>query len=303
MTPEALTAPDEYLDMLEVRQRASSHTLDAYRRDLRRFAAFCEQQRLGTWEQVGQSHIMDYLAERHRQKISSLSLRRELSAIRGFLGFLLKNDQLRLNPAKGLRAPKAPKKLPKPLDVDQLAGMLEVGQENNLEIRDVAMWELLYSSGLRLSELTSLDLADMDIDSGNVFIREGKGKRSRYLPVGSKACTALGLWLQARPGYAKTTEKALFVSRLGQRISPRSVQQRLQRWCVKQGMETHVHPHMLRHSFASHMLEGSGDLRAVQELLGHANIATTQIYTHLDFQRLAAVYDQAHPRAKKRQDR
>jgi integrase/recombinase XerC len=286
--------------MLQTQRRVSAHTLDAYRRDLRRLAGYCAKTKLDCWEELREQHVRAHIAARHREEMGSRSLQRELSAIRGFFDFLLGEGRLNLNPARGVKAPKAPRTLPKPLDVDQMAGMLEASADDGLEVRDVAMWELFYSSGLRLSELTGLDCADVDLEAGSVFVRSGKGNRSRYVPVGGKACAAVQVWLQARAGYAGGHEPALFVSRLGKRIAPRSVQQRLERWRAKHGMDGRVHPHKLRHSFASHLLEGSGDLRAVQELLGHANIATTQIYTHLDFQRLAAVYDQAHPRAKKR---
>jgi integrase/recombinase XerC len=307
MSPDALESLARYLDTLQTQRRVSPHTVEAYRRDLRHLVGYCDgetqkKHKLAAWEAVQEAHVRDHIASRHRGgKVGSRSLRRELSAIRGFFDFLLAEGRLALNPAQGVRPPKAPRSLPKPLDADQMAGLLEAPQDDALEVRDVAMWELFYSSGLRLGELTSLDCVDIDLDAGSVFVRSGKGKRSRYVPVGGKACAAIRIWLEARPAYAAATEPALFVSRRGQRIAPRSVQQRLARWRLKHDMPDRVHPHKLRHSFASHMLEGSGDLRAVQELLGHANIATTQIYTHLDFQRLAAVYDQAHPRAKKRE--
>ncbi|MFM8330347.1 MAG: tyrosine recombinase XerC [Candidatus Methylumidiphilus sp.] len=301
MNADAQALLDRYLEKLETQRRASAHTVDAYRHDLREFAAYCGKTKLDSWEQVREPHIRAHIAARHRDdKLGSRSLQRELSAIRSFFEFLLGERHLKLNPARGIRAPKAPRTLPKPLDVDQMASLLEAQQDDALETRDVAMWELFYSSGLRLSELTNLNRADLDLDGGSVFVRSGKGQRDRYVPVGSKACAALHIWLAARPAYAAAEEPALFVSQRGKRIAPHSVQQRLERWRIKNGMDARVHPHKLRHSFASHMLEGSGDLRAVQELLGHANISTTQIYTHLDFQRLAAVYDQAHPRAKKR---
>lgn len=300
MNSDAEAQVTRYLDALQNQKRMSVHTLDAYRHDLNELAVFCAANKLESWEAVREPHIRAHIAMRHRQDMKSRSLQRELSAIRGFFAFLIEEGHLNLNPAKGVRAPKAPRTLPKPLDVDQMAGMLEAQQDDELETRDVAMWELFYSSGLRLSELTNLDCSDIDLQAGSVFVRSGKGNRSRYVPVGSKACAAIQIWLQARPAHAGSQEQALFVSRLGKRIATRTVQQRLDRWRIKHGIDSHVHPHKLRHSFASHLLEGSGDLRAVQELLGHANIATTQIYTHLDFQRLAAVYDQAHPRAKKR---
>jgi integrase/recombinase XerC len=302
MNLEAQQQLDRYLEMLQVRQRVSDHTFDAYSRDLRRFSDFCTITKLEAWEEVRDHHIRAHIATRHRANMGSRSLQRELSSIRGFFEFLVGERRLALNPARGVHAPKSARKLPKPLDVDRLTAMLDAKQDDALEVRDVAMWELFYSSGLRLSELTGLDCHDVDLVEGLVFVRSGKGNRSRYVPLGTKACEAITLWLKNRGGYVTGMETALFVSRLGKRIAPRSVQQRLERWRVKLGLDTHVHPHMLRHSFASHMLEGSGDLRAVQEMLGHANISTTQIYTHLDFQRLAAVYDQTHPRARKSKD-
>jgi len=181
-----------------------------------------------------------------------------------------------------------------------MTGFLEGEQDDELEIRDVAMWELFYSSGLRLSELVSLEIQDLDLNAGTILVRQGKGQKSRILPVGRCACQAIEHWLTFRSHYAHVGEKALFVSKRGNRIAGRTVQLRLERWQRKLGLPEHVHPHMLRHSFASHILESSGDLRAVQELLGHANLSTTQIYTHLDFQHLATVYDQSHPRAKRR---
>ena len=300
MSPDAQALLAQYLDALQTQKRASAHTVEAYRHDLRELAAYCDREKLDSWEALREHHVRAHVVARHRAKLGGRSLQRELSAVRGFFDFLLAEGRLALNPARGVRAPKAPRTLPKPLDVDQMAGMLEAPRDGPLEVRDVAMWELFYSSGLRLSELTGLNCADIDLDAGSVFVRSGKGARSRYVPVGGKACAAVRAWLEARPAYAGAAEPALFVSQRGKRIAPRSVQSRLERWRVKQGIDAGVHPHSLRHSFASHLLEGSGDLRAVQELLGHANIATTQIYTHLDFQRLAAVYDQAHPRAKKR---
>ena len=299
MNPSAQQQLDRYLEMLQVHKRLSAHTLDAYGRDLARLVCFCERVELDDWEGLREHHVRAHIADRHRAHIESRSLQRELSAIRGFLNYLVSEGLLNLNPASGVRTPKVSRKLPKPLDVDSMAAMLDAQQNDGLEVRDLAMWELFYSSGLRLGELTGLNCPDIDLDSGSVFVRSGKGNRSRYVPVGSKACLAIGRWLLTRVFYAEESQPALFVSRLGKRIASRSVQQRLERWRLKLGVDAHIHPHMLRHSFASHMLEGSCDLRAVQELLGHANIATTQIYTHLDFQRLAAVYDQAHPRAKK----
>ncbi|HUL11377.1 MAG TPA: tyrosine recombinase XerC [Methylococcaceae bacterium] len=288
-----------FLELLEIRRRASAHTQAAYAHDLQQLTGFCERHQLGRWEDLRQHHVRAHLAERHREGLGSRSLQRELSALRSFFDFLIEEQRLALNPARGVRAPKAPRKLPKLLDVDQMVGLLDAAQDGELEARDLAMWELFYSCGLRLSELTQLDCKDVDLVSGSAFVRSGKGRKSRYCPVGGKACEAVRRWLAVRERYALADESALFVSNRGGRISPRTVQMRLERWRRKLGLAEHIHPHMLRHSFASHMLESTGDLRAVQELLGHANIATTQIYTHVDFQRLAAVYDQAHPRARK----
>jgi integrase/recombinase XerC len=289
-----------YLTLLETQKRASAHTLEAYTHDLTQFDRFRKARDLPRWEDVRQPDIRAFVAERHREGLGGRSLQRELSAIRGFFEYLVKRRELALNPARGVRAPKCPRRLPVPLDVDRVAGMLDAEGEGVLETRDLAMWELFYSSGLRLGELVGLDLADLDAQAGSALVRSGKGRADRYVPVGRKACEAVEAWLAERARLAAPAERALFLSRLGRRIAPRTVQARLERWSVKLGLDSKVHPHQLRHSFASHLLEASRDLRAVQELLGHANISTTQIYTHLDFQHLAQVYDQAHPRAKKK---
>jgi len=290
-----------FMEFLRVQQRVSEHTIDAYTRDLHGFSRYCDQKGILQWNEVYQHQVRAYVAQRHRQGLGGKSLQRMLSAIRGFYDFLIRRHQFQRNPAHDIRAPKSGRSLPRPLDVDEMTGLLTAECGDALEVRDVAMWEVFYSSGLRLSELTSLDCSDVDLAAGQVFIRLGKGGRSRYVPVGAKACEAISAWLSLRASFS-VDDDALFVSKRGKRITQRSVQLRLARWAHKQGAAAHVHPHRLRHSFASHMLEASSDLRAVQELLGHANISTTQIYTHLDFQRLAAVYDQAHPRAKKHKD-
>jgi integrase/recombinase XerC len=222
--------------------------------------------------------------------------------MRSFYHFLLKKRLVEINPAEHVQAPKQPRKLPKTLDVDQVTGLLEAGANSDLEIRDLAMFELFYSSGLRLSELVALNLADIDLDDHALIVRSGKGGKSRVLPIGSKAVSALRRWMPIRNDTADISEQALFTSNKGFRLSSRSVQLRLERWRMAKGIAENIHPHMLRHSFASHLLESSRDLRAVQELLGHSNISTTQIYTHLDFQHLAEIYDQTHPRAKKTAD-
>jgi integrase/recombinase XerC len=288
---------DEFLERL--RRQASPHTYAAYKSDLRNFESFCEERELLHWSQVATHQVREYLAMRHRAGLSARSLHRELSAMRGFFEELVKTGVTDHNPARGVRAPKAARRLPQVLDVDAVTHLLQAEPEDSLEIRDLAMWELFYSSGLRLRELVYLDRTDVDLREGAVYVRRGKGGKARYVPMGSKACHAIENWLAVRARHAAPEQTALFVSRRGQRIAPRTVEARLERWRVQQGLTGKVHPHMLRHSFASHLLEQSGDLRAVQELLGHANLGTTQIYTHVDFQRLASVYDQAHPRARR----
>jgi integrase/recombinase XerC len=303
MREEADRQLDAFLDALRFQQRVSPHTLDAYGHDLARLKEFCGERGIEAWTELTAAHVREHIARRHRDRIGSRSLQRALSAIRGFFDFLVKRRETGQNPARGVRAPKAPRTLPKLLDVDQMVGLLEAPPEDLLELRDLAMWELFYSSGLRLSELTGLDLPDLDLKAGMVLVREGKGRKSRHVPVGRCAVEAVERWLAVRANFAALDEQALFTSKRGVRIAQRTVQVRLERWQGKLGLPEHVHPHMLRHSFASHLLESSGDLRAVQELLGHANLSTTQVYTHLDFQHLASVYDQAHPRAKKRRSR
>lgn len=217
--------------------------------------------------------------------------------MRSFFNYLLKKHLVSQNPAKQIQAPKQARKLPKTLDVDQISGLLDTPTDSILEIRDLAMFELFYSSGLRLSELAALDLDDLDYGDKMLRVRFGKGGKQRNLPVGKKAIEVIEKWLKHRP---PSTDQALFLSSRGNRLSQRSIQLRLERWCKKLGLPEHIHPHMLRHSFASHLLQSSQDIRAVQELLGHSNISTTQIYTHLDFQHLAEVYDNTHPRAHKK---
>ncbi|MEC4750281.1 tyrosine recombinase XerC [Methylomicrobium sp. Wu6] len=290
---------DDYLHELEVEKRASRHTISSYRRDLEQLAGFCDEKSIRQWSLVGQQHIRAHIAARHRQGIGSKSLQRELSALRGFFQFLLKKRRVEINPAEHVKAPKQPRKLPKTLDVDQITGLLEAGAHSDLECRDLAMFELFYSSGLRLSELVALNLTDVDLDDQSLLVKSGKGGKDRVLPIGGKAISAIRNWLPIRNNTADIEEIALFTSAKGFRLGARSVQLRLERWRVAKGIAEHIHPHMLRHSFASHLLESSRDLRAVQELLGHSNIGTTQIYTHLDFQHLAEIYDQTHPRAKK----
>lgn len=299
MHSEARQWLDEFLVELEVERRVSKHTVSSYRRDLEQLISFCSEKSIQHWPDVRQPHIRAHIAARHRQGLGSKSLQRELSAMRSFYQFLLKKRRVEINPAEHVQAPKQPRKLPKTLDVDQVTGLLEAGAHSDLEIRDLAMFELFYSSGMRLSELVALNLSDVDLDEQALIVKSGKGGKSRILPIGSKAAAAIRNWLPLRNNTADIKENALFTSSKGFRLGARSVQLRLERWCLAKGVAEHIHPHMLRHSFASHLLESSRDLRAVQELLGHSSISTTQIYTHLDFQHLAEIYDQTHPRAKK----
>ena len=301
MSPAAEEMLAGYFNQLKYEQRVSGHTVTSYQRDLKQLASYCEDKQLLSWIDLKQGDIRAHIAARHRKGISAKSLQRELSAIRGFFVFLLKNGLAQSNPAQQVKAPKQARKLPKTLDVDQVAGLLEAGTTSPLEVRDLAMFELFYSSGLRLSELNALDMADLDLADRSLIVRSGKGGKSRILPIGGKAVKAINNWLQERSKLQAIAETAaLFVTTKGRRLGQRSIELRLALWCKKKGVAEHVHPHMLRHSFASHLLESSQDLRAVQELLGHSNISTTQIYTHLDFQHLAEIYDKAHPRAKKK---
>jgi integrase/recombinase XerC len=289
-----------FIGQLQYERRGSPHTTKAYRRDIAKLIEHCERTGILEWKELKPHDIQDHIKERHREGLGSRSLRRELSAIRSFLQFLVKIRCLDDNPANYVKAPKPAKKLPKTLDHDQIAGLLNCIPESVLEQRDLAIWELFYSSGLRLSELANLNLDDIDLKQGFIVVKRGKGAKSRMVPVGRCAIEAIQAWLKFRAALLPRETSALFLSNRGTRLSGRSIESRLRAWSQKHNLRESIHPHMLRHSFASHLLQASGDLRAVQELLGHSNISTTQIYTHLDFQHLAAVYDQAHPRARKK---
>jgi integrase/recombinase XerC len=291
------TAVESFLAELDHQRRASPHTIAAYGRDLKRLVALA-----GDVALVGlQPHQFKRFAmQLHGQGLAARSLARTLSAWRAYYRWLAKRGVIDVNPCDGLKAPKRPKALPKALSIDQSQALLDAPAEGAQEVRDKAMFELFYSSGLRLSELASLDMnGGLDLAEGTVTVTGKRGK-TRTVPLGGKAAEAIRAWLECRAELAKADEPALFVGARGKRISPRSIEQRLDVWTQRIGLGVHVHPHMLRHSFASHLLQSSGDLRAVQEMLGHASISTTQIYTHLDFQHLAKVYDAAHPRAKKK---
>ncbi|GMQ96323.1 MAG: tyrosine recombinase XerC [Gammaproteobacteria bacterium] len=293
---------DRFVTHLGSERRLSPLTVDGYRREIARFLQRLADQDVAHLREVDESRVRDYIARRHRQGAGAPTLQRALSALRSFYKFLLREGVATHNPATGVIAPRGTRKLPDALDVDRVSALLDMPPKNALDVRDRAMFELMYSSGLRLAETVSLDVGDVDLNDALVQVT-GKGAKQRVVPVGTVACKWLRSWLGERSGQACGHETALFVSRRGTRLTARAVQARLERWARIQGLGRAVHPHMLRHSFASHMLESSGDLRAVQELLGHADISTTQVYTHLDFQHLAEVYDRAHPRARRRKSK
>jgi integrase/recombinase XerC len=277
----------------------SRHTCSAYRRDLELFFAFCQEKKVQCPEEVNPGTVRAFASARFRQGASGRTVQRLLSVMRTFYEFLVQEGTMMSNPARFVSAPRISRQLPRLLDVDQAVGLLELFNDSDMAVRDRAMMELMYSSGIRLSELVALNATHIQCDDGLVAV-VGKGQKGRVVPVGQHARKAIQAWFHVRSKLAAPGENALFVTRSGKRISARSVQARFHHWSQVQGLDTRVHPHMLRHSFASHLLESSGDLRAVQELLGHADITTTQIYTHLDFQHLAAVYDRTHPRAKRK---
>ena len=290
---------DRFIRHLEFERRLSPLTCKNYRRDLKTLAAYCEQSGVGEWKDLDSEHVRAYAAACFRKGLSSKSIQRRLSAARTFFRYLIREKEVRKNPITSVSAPKGKKRLPDNLDADRMARLLQISGDGPIVDRDRAILELLYSSGLRLAELIDLNLGDVDMHDATVHVT-GKGNKDRIVPVGRHALKALRQWGITRPDLAAADEKALFVSNRGSRISSRSVQSRVKHWAKKQGIDTNVYPHLFRHSFATHMLESSHDLRGVQELLGHANISTTQVYTHLDFQHLAQIYDQTHPRARKK---
>ena len=280
--------------------RASPHTRNAYVRDVKQLALLAVAGAPPVaLERVTGSHLRRFLSTLHGRGLSGRTLARMLSSWRGFFKYLAEEGKVKSDPCVGLRPPRSPKKLPDALSPDEATRLVGIDGDSPLAIRDRAMLELFYSSGLRLSELAGLTIDRVDWTSGEVRVW-GKGAKERIVPVGEPAMRALERWREARSGLAAPGSNALFVSQQGAQISVRSIQMRMKAWAIKQGLPRHVHPHMLRHSFASHVLQSSGDLRAVQEMLGHASIASTQVYTHLDFQYLSKVYDAAHPRAKKK---
>ena len=289
---------EAFLTYLRDVRQLSAHTLENYRRDLVSLQQSCQERGQKSAGQLHEADIRQWVSSLHRRGLAGSSIQRSLSACRSFFNYLGRESGHPRNPAASVQAPRKPRKLPKTLDADQVDKFLTFQSDDPITLRDRAIAELFYSSGLRLAELVSLNVNDIDPHSQLLSVT-GKGSKTRTVPVGSVALAAIQRWLEVRPD-VNSDDLALFTSRRGKRISVRNIQARLKLQGRKSGMHQDVHPHMLRHSFASHMLESSGDLRAVQELLGHANISTTQIYTHLDFQHLAKVYDAAHPRAKKR---
>ncbi len=290
----------QFIHHLRTERQFSQHTLDSYARNLSKLDAFVSEST--SINQIDTSDIRAALSQLHKDGLSSRSLQQWVSAIRSFFRHAVRQGWVAVDPTASISAPKANRPLPKTLDVDQMSQLLEIEGSRWIDVRDRAMFELLYSSGLRLSELCSLNPESLDLKSAAIRVT-GKGQKTRDLPVGKKAVAAIDAWLKIRQEKLAEGEVALFLNQRGKRIGSRTVQLRLKTIAAQQGLTNHVSPHMLRHSFASHLLESSSDLRSVQELLGHSNISTTQIYTHLDFQHLAKVYDQSHPRAaRKRED-
>ena len=317
MTPAALEWITRFRRYLTSERRFSPHTDSNYARDLGALVAHCDDEKLEDWSKLTSHTIRHFAARQHASGLGPRSIQRRLSAVRSFYNFLLREKLSRIrpsgevercedpmilaihsNPASEVRAPKARRKLPGTLDVDRMTRLLEMPADDVLSARDRAIMELLYSSGLRLAELVSLEVDSLQPD-GTVRVT-GKGRKQRIVPVGRKAAAALAQWLEERATIAKRGETALFLGRNGSRLGARSVQLRVAHWARARGLNVAVHPHLFRHSFATHVLESSQDLRSVQEMLGHASLATTQVYTHLDFQHLARIYEASHPRARKR---
>ena len=292
---------EKFIRHLSFERRLSPLTCKHYARDLDAFRRYCLSQGLEGWRSVDSEHMRAFSAACYRRGLGARSIQRMLSAVRTFFRFMRREKHLKSSPAEGVSAPKAGKRLPGNLDADRMARLLDIKGEGPVVVRDKAILELLYSSGLRLAELTALDVDSIDIADATVLVT-GKGRKERIVPVGRQALAALAAWRGERVCLAASGECALFVSTRGSRLQPRSVQARVDYWAKRQGINTKVYPHLFRHSFATHLLESSHDLRGVQELLGHANISTTQVYTHLDFQHLAQIYDKTHPRARRKDD-
>lgn len=289
----------KFLQFLETEKRYSKHTVENYSKDIDGLEKFCVSKKINAWDQVKPHHIRTYASQIFIDGLGARSIQRKLSAIRSFMNYLVRENLLKTNPADGIKTPKAAKKLPGILDMDQVNQLLNISDTKPISLRDKAIMELLYSSGLRLAELVALNPIDLNIQDRSLTV-VGKGNKKRMLPIGSKAIDAIKAWIKVRSQVATPDEEALFVGNRGNRLSRRSVQSRINHWAKRNGLQQDVYPHLLRHSFATHLLEASGDLRAVQELLGHKDISSTQVYTHLDFQHLAETYDKAHPRSGKK---
>jgi integrase/recombinase XerC len=311
MTPAATCWIERFRQYLTAERRCSPHTVAAYTRDLQALVSYCDRMGLESWTTLDSGHLRAFAARQHAGGLGPRSIQRRLSAVRSFYEFLqreahaLRNAQepgevarIRSNPGQDVQAPKAPRRLPQTLDADQMARLLDIPAGEPFATRDRAIMELLYSSGLRLAEVVGLDLGGLDLRDRTVHVL-GKGSKARLVPVGRVAVRALEQWLTERGALARPGEQALFLGRSGRRLGRRAVELRVAYWARRQGLTASVYPHLFRHSFASHLLESGAELRGVQELLGHADIATTQIYTHLDFQHLARIYDATHPRARR----
>lgn len=294
--PELPLELASYLAYLTHEKGLSPLTCENYARDIRVLLDLAGSSPLQELQPV---HVRRYVAALHGRGLGGKSIARMLSAWRGFYQYLIDRHAHVSNPCIGMKAPKSAKTLPQALSPEQAACLVEIADDSILAVRDRAMFELFYSSGLRLAELVGLNQGELDLQDATVTVT-GKGSKTRIVPVGSRAIEAITAWLLMREQIAQPDERAIFLGQRGQRLTPRAIQYRIKTWAIKQGVAGNVHPHTLRHSFATHVLQSSGDLRAVQEMLGHANISTTQVYTHLDFQHLAKVYDQAHPRARKK---
>ena len=288
----------KFQDYIKYEKQLSPHTCKNYLRDINKLQAYCESTGLYRLQDIQDFHLRQCLGQMRKQGKASKTIQRWLSSIKAFFKYCIKTRLIEKNPSEGLSGPKAEKKLPKTLDADQVNQLVDFEANDFVSIRDRTILELVYSSGLRLSELVELNISDINLSDKSLRVT-GKGQKTRELPIGRYALKALNEWLKIRESHVNADETAVFISNKGTRISRRNVQDRFAKLGLSRGLSKNLHPHMLRHSFASHLLESSSDLRAVQELLGHADISTTQIYTHLDFQHLAKVYDQSHPRAKK----
>jgi len=299
MKKEAQALTNLFFRYLETERRYSQNTIRSYQRDLEHFSVHLQDKKLSRWAELKPHHIRTYASQIFIEGLGAKSIQRRLSAIRSFMNYLLREGMIKNNPAEGVKTPKAPKKLPGILDIQQISQLLDIQETDPVSLRDKAIMELIYSSGLRLSEIVRLNPIDLNLSDKSLTVIR-KGDKTRMLSIGNKAIKSLRSWLSCRNELANPEEEALFVGSRGNRLSRRSIQSRIKHWARKNGIQQDVYPHLLRHSFATHMLEASGDLRAVQELLGHKDISTTQVYTHLDFEHLSKTYDKAHPRSGKK---